>query len=855
MIKKFMKNGAIALIIFSLCIGICAVLIVRNSFPQTSGKITMPGLIATVTVKRDQWGVPHIYAENTHDLFMAQGYVHAQDRFWQMDFWRHIGVGQLADMLGKSQVNIDRFIKTLGWARVAEAELKLLDKNTLEILQAYTDGVNSYLNTHAGIRLSLEYALLKILNPDYQPAPWQIINSLTWGKVMAFDLSFNLDQEIERSILSKGFSPAQIADLFPPYPAENPLIVPDFSLTKKQNKLNAISLIDDQILDDLAKTAEIFDQLKSLINDAGAGIGSNNWVIAGQRTTTGKPLLADDTHLTVKMPSIWYEVGLHCVNKNQANIPSNIQLNPSIQTNQDCPYNVTGFSFAGMAGVIVGHNQQIAWGVTNVGPDVMDLFIEKINPANPNQYEVDGQWQDMQLMQETIKVSDGADIQQTIQYTKHGPIISETYGKLQDFTNKTGIQLPAKYVLSLAYTSLYPSNLATAVLTYNRANNWSEFRQALEKFDIAGQNFVYADQAGNIAYQMTGNIPIRNKSDGRYPVPGWDSQYDWQGYIPFQEKPFVINPESGYIASANNQVVNDNYPYLISNNWDYGYRARRITDMITRQAKISPEYMQKIQGDNYSYNAANLIPVLSEISLTDQRLNKFRDILQNWDYQENRKSIEASIFEVFWRHLLINTFTDDFQVAKQDINDFLFYGEDRAWAVVHNLMKDPNSIWWDDQTTSTQENRDTILELSLTQAVEELTAKFGANPQKWQWGRLHTITFPHQPFGLSGIKPLELLFNRGPFPIAGGTATVNASEWNARQGYQANWLASLRMIADLANWENSLTIHSTGQSGHTFHQYYDNMIKPWLNLQYHPMLWSEEAINSHTKDQLILSPN
>ncbi|MGL6283316.1 MAG: penicillin acylase family protein, partial [Microcoleaceae cyanobacterium] len=338
MIKKFMKNGAIALIIFSLCISICAVLIVRNSFPQTSGKITIPGLIATVTVKRDKWGVPHIYAENTHDLFMAQGYVHAQDRFWQMDFWRHIGAGQLAEMLGKSQVNIDRFIKTLGWARVAATELKLLDKNTLEILQAYTDGVNSYLNTHQGIQLSLEYALLKVLNPGYQPAPWQIINSLTWGKVMAFDLSFNLDQEIERSILSRGFSPQQMTDLFPPYPTENPLIVPDFPLAKKQNKLNEISLIDDQILDNLAETAEIFDQLKSLINDAGAGIGSNNWVIAGKRTTTGKPLLADDTHLTVKMPSIWYEVGLHCVSKNQSNIRSNIELN------KDCPYNVTGFS-------------------------------------------------------------------------------------------------------------------------------------------------------------------------------------------------------------------------------------------------------------------------------------------------------------------------------------------------------------------------------------------------------------------------------------------------------------------------------------------------------------------------------
>jgi penicillin amidase len=844
--RKILKILSITILSIAFLTAAFSLWTVRRSFAQETGTIQIPGLQAPVEIVRDKWGVPHIYAQNQHDLFMAQGYTHAQDRFWQMDFWRHIGSGRLAQMFGESQLDADKFLRTVGWARVAKQEFEQLDATTKEILQDYASGVNAYLSNHQDTALSLEYGVLKMLNPNYKPELWQPLHSLTWGKVMAYDLSWNMDSEITRSILLKTLTKQQVEELYPPYPAEHPIILSTGRQERQGTREELFSLSpipnpqsqsvhpcsQSELCYQLEAISASLHKLQPLLNSLTSAIGSNNWVISGKRTATGKPILANDPHLRVQTPSIWYEMGLHC----------------NVKT-ASCPYDVTGFSFAGMAGVIIGHNDRIAWGVTNVAPDTMDLYIEKINPNNPNQYEVNGKWVDMQLLQENIQISGGKSVTQTVRYTRHGPIISDAYSPVKDFNRKAGIDLPGNYAIALRWTALEPSNLAASINQINRSQNWQEFRHAVQNFDIAAQNFVYADVDGNIGYQMPGKTPIRNSGYGRYPVPGWTDKFEWKGYIPFEKLPSVLNPESGYIATANNAAVDEDYPYLITTEWDAGYRAKRIDEMISRKkSPITVADIQKIQADNKNLNAETIVPILLQLPLQDNRLDKIKNLLQDWDFQQTTDSTPAAIFNAFWKHLLADTFHDELP------KDAYPHGDDRWFEVVEKLVKQPNSPWWDNQKTREVENRDEIFRQAFADAVEELESTLGKDFRNWRWGDLHTITFPNQTLGKSGIAPIEKLFNRGPFPTAGGGSIVNATNWNAAESYIANWLPSMRMVVDLADWDNSVSIHAPGQSGHAFHRHYDDMIKLWNQFEYHPMLWQRENVMGNASGRLNLVP-
>jgi penicillin amidase len=832
--SKILKLISISILVVTLVISSAIAYTIRHSWPQESGKITLPGLQAQVEVQRDQSGIPHIYAQNTHDLFMAQGYIHAQDRFWQMDFWRHIGSGRLAEMFGQSQLNADKFLRTLGWARVAQTEIQQMDTETKNILQAYADGINTYLGNHQDSALSLEYAVLKLLNPNYKPEPWQLLHTLTWGKVMSYDLGDNLDTEIERSILLKTLTSQQVDQLIPPYPADHPVIVGQGGQGGQggHGGQGRVGEWESGRVGEWESHPLTPSPLSLLSHSFDSGIGSNNWVISGQRTATGKPILANDPHLGVQMPSIWHEVGLHCLPKTTA-----------------CPYDVTGFSFPGMAGVIIGHNDRISWGVTNLEADVMDLFIENINPNNPNQYEVNGKWVDMELLTENIQVAGSQSVAQTVRYTRHGPIISDTFAPLQNFHQTAGINLPGNYALALRWTALEPSTLASAIIKINRSQNWQEFRTGVRDFDVPAQNFVYADINGNIGYQMPGKIPVRRSGDGRYPVPGWTDDFEWQQYIQFEKLPTVFNPESGYIVTANNAVTGEDYPYLISSEWDYGFRARRIVEMIAAKNNgIIVADVEKMQADNKNLIAENIVPILLQIPLANSRLEKVQNLLVGWDFQQNSDSTAGAIFAAFWKHLLADTFADQLPQG------YLPTGSSRWFTVIRELVKQPNSDWWDNYKTPVVENRDQIFQQAFGQAVDELERSFGKNASRWRWGNLHTVTFRNQTLGKSGIAPIEALFNRGPFPSAGGSSIVNATGWNAAKDYTVVSLPSMRMIVDLANWDNSVAIQTTGQSGHAFHRHYDDMIQSWRQFKYHPMLWQQEKVASSTANSLMLMP-
>lgn len=835
-IGRFIMIAVIVLVVLSLAAGGSVYYLSHRAFPQTSGEIRVPGLNSPVDVYRDAYGIPQVYASTPHDLFFAQGYLHAQDRFWQMDFWRHIGSARLSEMFGKSELKTDEFLRTLGWARLVQQELDSIDPQSKALLQSYADGVNAYLADHHGSALSLEYSILKLLSPSYQVEPWTPLNTLTWAKVMAWDLGGGIDTEIRNAILLKTLTPQQLHELYPPYPSDHPVIVPQLNISNTQN--SAEDIYTPQLASELYPALLSLQQdsgaLNALVGTGGGGIGSNNWVISGKLTATGRPLLANDPHLDEQMPSIWYEIGLHCVTKTT-----------------DCPYEVTGFSFAGVPGIIIGHNDRIAWGFTNVGPAVQDLFIEKINPNNPNQYESGGAWADMQLVKETIKVAGGQPVDITIRYTSHGPVVSDTYGLLKDFGKNAGISLPAPFALALRWTALEPGKIFQAIWGFDRAQNWDDFRNSATFFSAPAQNLVYADVDGNIGYQTPGNIPIRKAGDGTLPVPGWTGEYDWQGYIPFDKLPYAFNPPQGFIATANNAIVSPDYPYLITKDWDYGFRAQRIVDMITHApGPIDIKYIQQIQGDDYDANAATLVPILTQMSFQagtpDQAVAL--DLLKNWDYQDREDSAPAALFAVFWKDLLNDTF--DNKLPK----DYWADGGDSWFEVMRNLVKQPDSLWWDDPETSQKETRDDTFRQAFTSAVSEIEKALGSDTARWSWGRLHTVTFHNQSLGESGIAPIDMLFNRGPYAVSGGPAIVNATSWDATNPYSVVSLPSMRMIVDLSNLQNSLSIHTTGESGHAFNPHYTDMVDLWRNIQYQPMSWDEAQIKAVPGGHLRLLP-
>ncbi len=802
-------------LIVALVVGLLAtaggLFTVRRSWPRVDGRVRVDGLDAEVTVIRDDWGVPHIYAANSHDLFFAQGYVHAQDRFWQMEFWRRAGSGRLAEILGPSALSSDRAIRTFGWHRTAARELDTVDDETLEILEAYAEGVNAYLDSHRG-RLGLEFTVLGLNGVSYDPEPWTTLNTLTWAKMMAWTLSGNMNAELMRAGLAARLGVEAVDELVPPYSYERPVIVNEAALQ-----------------------AVPFETLQATrLLGVGEGIGSNNWVIGGERTETGMPLLANDPHLGIQMPSIWYEIGLHCE-----------------PVGADCPFNVVGSSFASSPGVIIGHNDHIAWGVTNLGPDVQDLFIEHVNPENPNQYEVNGRWLDMGIVREEIVVA-GQDepVVVNVRSTRHGPIINDIVGGEEE--NWSYGWQP----LALSWTALQPGTLIRSVVLLDQATNWEEFREALSYWDVPSQNFVYADVEGNIGYQAPGRIPIRASGDGTMPVPGWTDDYEWVDYIPFEELPSTFNPDDGYVVTANNAVVGPEYPYLLTMDWASGYRAQRIVDMIEADDSITIQDIQAMHGDSSPLWAEDVLPAVLPLPASgagleradEERLAEGLDLLRSWDGRAVRDSAGAALFEAFRLYLIDMTFGDELgdQLLRQARGSLM--------TALPDLLEAEDSPWFDNVDTPTVETQDEIIYRALLAAIDELSETLGRDTSRWEWGDLHTATFENETLGRSGVSLIENLFNRGPFVVDGTIDTVNNTAYGATNPYDVTSLPSYRQIIDVQDFNRSLSMHTTGQSGHAYHRHYDDMIDPWRNIEYHPMWWQRVDVEANAEGTLILRP-
>jgi penicillin amidase len=819
----------------------------RAPLPQISGSLNISGLNAQVEILRDDWGIPHIYASTSHDLFFAQGYVQAQDRWWQMEFFRHTGSGSLEELTGKTSklIGTDIFIRTVGWRRTAEQEAANINDSERKVLQAFADGVNAYIVNRPANDLAMQYRLLGMTGVNIPIQPWTLTDSLVWAKVMAWNLTDTTGYKYTRQSLLKAVGQQMTDDYAPPWPydSDRPTILYPEDLPITDASATAyvpnISAPDDTPAGDVM--AGNIDPNDFLFK-RDTGTGSNDWVATGSMTENGTALLANDPHLGIQMPSIWYEIGLHCT-------PISAQ----------CPFNIVGFALAPAPGVIIGHNANIAWGATNVGADVQDLYLITVNPDNPLQYKWNGAWRDMTVANETINFGDGAaPLKIQVRLTHLGPIINdnqidEKTGTVEGFNNKDP--------MVLRWTGSDPGTLFDAVLKLDQAANWNDFRAALSEWDIPSQNIVYADVHGNIGYQMPGRIPIRPKGkDGLTPYPVSSDADVWQGFVPYDDLPRIFNPARHYIVTANQAVVPTQYydqlaaklgqdaNYLFSYDWAYGERAQRITELLKQNAPNSIKTYQQIQGDDKNLDAQLITPYLAALKIDPGSLANMRDFLTSWNFQMNMTSGQAALFGEFDAKLLSNLFGDQLPADVQ-------FDNHEVWSAVQ-LMAKPDNSWWDDASTKDKvETRDDILLKSLQQAVDAATTAMGNNPADWQWGKIHQATFVSNPLGASGIDLIEKLVNRGPVAVSGSNDTVNATSWDPSSGnFSVVEMPSMRMIVDLANMDNSLTIDTTGQSGHPSSPHYDDMIDAWRNIQYHPMLWSRDKVEAGTATRLILNP-
>ncbi|MBT2383244.1 penicillin acylase family protein [Streptomyces sp. ISL-11] len=909
---------------------------VRASFPETSGTLELKGLSGPVKVARDSHGVPQIYADSADDLFRAQGFVQAQDRFWEMDVRRHLTAGRLSEMFGDGQVETDAFVRTMGWRKVAQEEYDTkLSATTKKYLQAYSDGVNAYLKDHQGKSLSVEYAALEFQH-DYKPEQWTPVDSVAWLKAMAWDLRGNMQNEIDRSLASNRLTPQQIEQLYPSYPYDRnkPIVEggavdpatksfdPKATPTTGQvggtgtggaanpgtpggtagngtgpgnngnNNANGNAATGGGagaaggLRTGLASLSSTLDKIPALLGPAGNGIGSNSWVVSGKYTTTGKPLLANDPHLAPQMPSLWYQMGLHCNKASAA-----------------CPYNVAGYTFAGMPGVVIGHNQDIAWGMTNLGADVSDLYLEKVTADS---YLYDGKQVPFATRTEKIKVAGGRTRDFTIRTTKNGPVVSDRNSELGKVGKDAPVKDPAPdraegYAVSLRWTALDPGKTMDALLELNRATDFAQFRQAAAGFEVPSQNLIYADTKGHIGYQAPGRIPVR-KGDGRYPAPGWDSAYKWTGWIPQGELPWDYDPKRGYIVTANQAVADKKSAPALTADWGYGVRSQRINDLIQSKikdgGKISTDDMQKMQMDNTSEIAKLLTPYLRKIDLkgSNERETKYvreaQKLLEDWDYTQEADSAAAAYFNAVWRNTLKLAFGNKLpkelrvkdqclrvrpandagpqedldgetrlvlECGERDADSAQPDGGDRWFEVIRTILDKPNDDWWKTNGSRTNpddrdRNRDELLAHAMKDARWELTSKLGKDVNSWSWGRLHQLTLRNQTLGTEGPGIVRWMLNRGPWNLAGGEAAVNAAGWNAAGGYDVIWVPSMRMVVNLGDLDKSRWINLTGASGHAYNAHYYDQTDKWAKGELLPWAFSPNAVKKGTDAELTLKP-
>jgi penicillin amidase len=795
---------------------VCRVL-ARPSLPTVRGEMAIPGLRAPVRVFRDAFSVPHIYASHEIDAFRAQGFVHAQERLFQMDFSRRAAQGRLAEIVGPvdapwedltihlkgaTMVDMDHFVRILGLARAAEASEKSYSGKMMERLSAYAGGVNDFMERYRK-KLPVEFKLLR-----YEPEPWTPLDTLAMSKLLALQLSTSMRTILALEGLRERF-PGQerrLRDLFPAYPADGPVT------TRVKHPVPVHGM-------DLRQILALEQHFREFVGGGGAHLGSNAWALAGSRTTTGKPILCSDPHLLLLAPSVWY---LNHVSSEEEGL------------------DVIGCSLPGAPGVVIGHNRRVAWGFTNVMADDADIYVEEVHPEDPNRYRAGDGWADMEVRREAYKVKGKKDETREVRVTRHGPVVTDTVGRAVC----PGI---ARDVLSLKWAAHAPSSDFEAFYRVNHASNWEEMREGAKLYGGSPLNLVYADVDGNIGYQMTGKIPLRRAGKGLLPIDGRPAEEnEWEGTLSFDLHPCVLNPPEGYVATANNQVVDDSYPFYITDLWEPPYRVMRIREMIGEREKHTPEEMVRMHTDVVALQARGFIrDVLASDDVErwceDSIVRAAWRTLVEWDGDCRTDSVASAIwhvfFAVFMERRLREHLGEDLWCAYMELIN-------QPVIPLENIAREGRPWWFDSPDGHAME-----LAQTLESAVDRLREMFGPDMRGWTWGRLHTLLMKHP---LGEVPLLAPFFNLGPFETPGDSTTVNNGQYFHAHPWRHQAGPSYRQICDLSDWDASRFVSYTGQSGNPVSPHYRDMAALWLRGEYAPMCFSPTFCLRG--DELVLKP-
>ncbi len=780
-----------------------------RAIAQSQKTIDLPGLRNLVTVRRDERGIPYIEAANDADLNFAQGYLTASDRLWQMEFLRRTARGELAEVLGAGPNNAaldsDKQHRTLGFTQEAEAEVAQASAQSRALLEAYAAGVNVYINSLDAKSLPPEFQILQ-----YKPRPWTAADSLLVAKLFAEALSTTWRLDVMREALA-GLPAEKRAALLPEISPLDVLVVGKD--TRKSNaaardRMQVSGSASPDLIAALAKDQEVAAQALERVGLYAEGLAaSNNWVVSGKRTASGKPLLANDPHLPATAPSIWYLVHLSA---------------PGVR--------VAGVTAPGLPGVIIGHNDRIAWGFTNVGPDVQDLYIEKFDPANPQRYLTPQGWRDAEMRHEPIKVRKGFTSTETdvvafdVTVTRHGPIVFEKDSK--------------RYALH--WTALDPKlNSPDSTYLINRARNWKEFSAALRSFTAPTQNIVYADVDGHIGYHAAGVIPIRKSGDGSVPYDGSTDAGEWVSYIPTEKLPQVFDPPNGIIVTANQRIVGTDYPYFLTHSWAQPYRARRIFDLLSQNPRLTIDDFRKVQGDVYSISLGPFARQTAKIlkvqaSAADQKLRETLDAFENWD---GRMSADSQVAPLVVQ--IRAAFRTRVLAAALGPDLLKIYGWGNFEISLDRILDEQPKDWLPKEFGSYAD----LLRACYGDARQTLTRNLGADESKWTWGDLIKVRFPHP---LAGAPLIGLQFTIPPFPqngTGGLGATVNVGN-----------SVSMRLIADPGNWDQTQHGITLGESGWPSSPHWKDQLDDWRSVTPRAFPFTKIAVESATKEILILEP-
>ncbi len=768
-----MKRAFAILGLLAIVAALVAAWIVRRTFPRESGTVRVPGHSAPIRIETDAHGVPTIEARTVADAFFGLGYVHARDRLWQMEFERRTGAGRLSEILGEDLVPADRFLRTIGFARAAEAAWERLSPEARAFLESYARGVNAYLASDPA--RPIEFRLLRVT-----PEPWRPVDSLVWGKLLAWDLATNASDEIRRARLVEALGAEKAAELMPAAASEPTILE---SGEWEAARADPFRVPSSGFRVDWRGAEAGFDALASLGFGGGESRGSNSWVLAGSRTTSGRPILANDPHLKLRAPSVWYLATLHA---------------PGLRA--------AGATLPGVPAVIVGHNDRIAWGLTSLSPDDQDLFVEDVDPKDPTRYRHRGEWKRFASRVETIRVRGGADVSMTVRESVHGPIV----GDALPGADRLGA------AVALRWTGLDGDDRTPeAFFAFAAARNWAEFLAGARLLHAPAQNVLYADVDGHIGYTASGALPIRHRADGLLPVSG-AGEDDWAGMIPFEDLPRVLDPPRGFLATANNRVVAAD-PYPFGRNWAEPYRAHRISDRIQERSLFTQADAAAMQLDRRSLQAEELLPLLLDTQPADPASREALERLRTWNRGMDPDSAEAAIYAA-WFVALARMPEDELSAQS------LSRGRTRGRFLIETLRA--GGSWCDDVRTPRVETCADSKTSSLREAVAFLKSRLGSDPSRWHWKDLHRARMAHDVF--DRIPVLRRWFDLET-PHGGDASTIDVGTYSQDGEFAMTEGSSFRQVVDLADPSRSRFVLPTGQSGNVFDRRYRESLPLWLS--------------------------